>query len=309
MNAFIEQELKAAYMVEKMSNDEYHACHDVSSSQLKDILRSGAHFYSHNIAKEHERETKKHLDFGSLAHALFLEPQVFADEFVVVPADAPRRPTEVMLKAKNPSDDSLARIAFWQKFDAENGNKTEISQKQLDGANRIVNNLRSLSTFQFMKNEYGMAEASIFFADPVYGLQLRVRPDWHIPPCKNFPNGLIIDVKTSRDARPFKFSRDSGDYGYDLSAAMYREGFQQYYDTEDKPPFIFMVAENDAPYNVKQYNASELFLSVGDARYNKAKALLAESLLINEWDGYGRELEDLNLPSYMVKQALEHDFH
>lgn len=309
MNAFIEQELNAPSMIEQLSNDDYHARPEFSSSQLKDILRSGAHFYSHNIIKEHERETKKHLDFGSLAHALFLEPHVFADEFIVVPADAPKRPTEVMLKAKNPSADSLARIEFWENFDAQNGSKTEISQEQLDGANRIVNNLRSLSTFQFMKNEYGMAEASIFFADPIYGLQLRVRPDWHIPPCKNFPNGLIVDVKTSRDARHFGFSKQCGEYGYDLSAVMYREGFQQYYDTEDKPPFIFLVAENTAPFNVKQYKASDLLLSVGEAKYSKAKALLAESLLINEWDGYSKELEDINLPAYMTKQALEHDFN
>lgn len=309
MNAFIEQELNAPSMIEQLSNDDYHARPEFSSSQLKDILRSGAHFYSHNIAKEHERETKKHLDFGSLAHALFLEPEIFADEFVVVPADAPKRPTEVMLNAKNPSADSLARIAYWKNFEAEHGNKTEISQEQLDGANRIVTNLRTLSTYQFIAHEYGMAEASIFFADPIYGLQLRVRPDWHIPPCKNFPNGLIIDVKTTRDARHFGFSKQCADYGYDLSAAMYREGFQQYYDTEDKPPFIFLVAENDAPFNVKQYNAPELFLSVGETRYSKAKALLAESLLINEWDGYGTELEDLGLPSYMVKQALETDFY
>ncbi|WOE40672.1 hypothetical protein [Acinetobacter chinensis] len=54
---------------------------------------------------------------------------------------------------------------------------------------------------------------------------------------------------------------------------------------------------------------SDLALSVGDARYNKAKELLAESLLINEWDGYSQEMEELYLPSYMTKQALENDFN
>jgi hypothetical protein len=60
---------------------------------------------------------------------------------------------------------------------------------------------------------------------------------------------------------------------------------------------------------VKQYRASDLFLSVGDNQYNKAKELLAESLLINEWDGYSLEMEDLFLPQYMTKQALENDFN
>ena len=69
------------------------------------------------------------------------------------------------------------------------------------------------------------------------------------------------------------------------------------------------MAESAIPFNVKQYKASDLFLSVGEARYNKAKSLLAESLLTNEWDGYSLEMEEIFLPSYMTKQALENDFN
>ncbi|MBQ0118014.1 MAG: PD-(D/E)XK nuclease-like domain-containing protein, partial [Flavobacterium sp.] len=145
--------------------------------------------------------------------------------------------------------------------------------------------------------------------DPVFGLNLRVRPDWHIAPCKAFPSGLIIDLKTTDDARPMAFSRTCANFAYDLSASMYREGFQAAYQTEDKPPFIFLVAERNTPFNVKQYKASDLFLSVGDVRYGKSKEQLAESLLINEWDGYSKDLEDIYLPQYMTKQALDVDFH
>ena len=307
MNAFVE--LPTASLIEKMSNDEYHACPEFSSSQLKDILRSGAHFYSNNIIKENERESKKHLDFGTLAHTLFLEPDQFENEFAVIPADAPKPPTDVMRNAKNPSEDSIKRVQWWDQFAAEHGSKITITEDLLLGAKRIADNLRTLSSYGIMKNNFGMAEASIFFVDPVFDLQLRVRPDYHIAPCTAFPNGLLLDVKTTRDARAFKFSKDCGEYGYDLSASMYREGFQQYYNTQDKPDFIFLVAESAAPFNVKQYRASDLLLSVGDARYNKSKALLAESLLIDEWSGYSAELEDIYLPQYMTKQALENDFH
>ena len=308
MNAYIEL-TTPAQLIENMSNDEYHSRPEFSSSQLKDMLRSGAHFYSHNIIKEHERESKKHLDFGTLAHTLFLEPEQFHNEFAVIPADAPKPPTDVMRNAKNPSEDSIKRVQWWDDFAAKHGEKITISAEQLDGAQRIATNLRTLSSYKDMQNNYGMAEVSIFFTDPIFGLKLRVRPDYHLAPCKAFPNGLILDVKSTRDARPFKFSRDSGEYGYDLSSSMYREGFQQYYQTEEKPPFIFLVAENLAPFNVKQYRASDLLLSVGDARYYKSKEMLAESLLINEWDGYSKEMEDLFLPSYMTTQALENDFN
>nr|WP_276520268.1 PD-(D/E)XK nuclease-like domain-containing protein [Acinetobacter lwoffii] len=292
-----------------MSNDEYHARPEFSSSQLKDMLRSGAHFYSKNIIKEVERETKKHLDFGTLAHTLFLEPEQFHNEFAVIPADAPKPPTDVMRNAKNPSEDSMKRVQWWDKFAAEHGTKITITEDLLEGAQRIANNLCSLSSYKDMQNNYGMAEASIFFTDPTYGLKLRVRPDYHIAPCSAFPNGLILDLKTTTDARAHGFAKKCGDFCYDLSAAMYREGFQEYYSTAEKPDFIFLVAESALPFNVKQYKASDLFLSVGETRYNKSKARLAESLLIDEWDGYPTEMEEIFLPSYMTKQALENDFN
>lgn len=306
MNAYIE--LPTAQLIEKMSNEDYHARPEFSSSQLKDMLRSGAHFYSNHVLKEVERESKAAMDFGTLAHTLFLEPDQFEAEFAVLPEDAPKRPTETMLKAKNPSPDTLGKIAFWENFEAEHAGKIIVTAEQIQGAQRIVENLKQLSMYAEMQNNFGMAEASIFFTDPAFDLELRIRPDWHIAPCKAFPFGLILDLKTTTDARPNAFSKKCGDFGYDLSAAMYREGFQEYYRTEQKPPFIFLVAESSIPFNVKQYQASELFLSVGETRYNKAKELLAESLLINEWDGYSLELEEIFLPSYLTKQALENNF-
>jgi len=120
---------------------------------------------------------------------------------------------------------------------------------------------------------------------------------------------LILDLKTTTDARAHGFAKKCGDFCYDLSAAMYREGFQEYYRTAEKPDFIFLVAESALPFNVKQYKASDLFLSVGETRYNKSKARLAESLLIDKWDGYPTEMEEIYLPSYMTKQALENDFN
>ena len=292
MNSFIE--LPTTSLIESMSNDEYHASPEFSSSQLKDILRSRAHFHSNNILKENERESKKHFDFGTLAHTLFLEPEQFENEFVVGP------------KFDRRTKEGKAEAAAWE---AANQGKIIIDQEMLDGAHRIANNLRSLSSYQIMQNFKGMAEASIFFTDPVYALNLRVRPDYHIIPCDEFPNGLIMDVKTSTDARQFKFSKSCSDFGYDISVAMYREGFQQHYKTEEKPEFFFLVAESTAPFNVKQYRASSLFLSIGEQRYNKAKELLAESLLINEWEGYSTELEDISLPQYMLNQAINNEFN
>lgn len=292
MNAFVER--PTASLIEKMSNEEYHSRPEFSSSQLKDMNRSAAHFYVNSISKETKKEASAAMNFGTLVHTMFLEPEQFENEFVIAP------------KFNRRTTAGKEEAAAWEQA---NEGKMLVSKEDIDSATRMANNLRTLSIYKAMQDNYGMPEASFFFTDPVYDLQLRIRPDWHIAPCKAFPNGLIIDLKTTDDARPMAFSRTCANFAYDLSSSMYREGFQQYYQTEEKPPFIFLVAERNTPFNVKQYNASDLFLSVGETRYRRSKELLAESLLINEWDGYSTEMEDLYLPSYMTKQALENDFN
>ena len=225
---------------------------------------------------------------------MFLEPEQFENEFVIAP------------KFDRRTKAGKEEAAAWEQA---NEGKLLVSEEDVDNASRMSENLRSLSIYKAMQDNYGMPEASFFFTDPVFGLNLRVRPDWHIAPCKAFPNGLIIDLKTTDDARPMAFSRTCANFSYDLSTSMYREGFQAYYQTEDKPPFIFLVAERNTPFNVKQYKASDLFLSVGDVRYKKSKESLAESLLLDEWNGYSKGIEDIFLPQYMTKQALENDFN
>lgn len=292
MNAFVE--LPTASIIERMSNDEYHACPEFSSSQLKDMNRSAAHFYVNSITKEAKKEASTAMNFGTLVHTMFLEPEQFENEFVIAP------------KFDRRTKAGKEEAAAWEQ---ENEGKMLVSEEDVENANRMATNLRTLGIYKEMQNNYGMPEASFFFTDPIFGLNLRTRPDWHIAPCKAFPNGLIIDLKTTDDARPMAFSRTCANFSYDLSASMYREGFQAYYQTEDKPPFIFLVAERNTPFNVKQYKASDLFLSVGDVRYKKSKELLAESLLLDEWNGYSKEIEDIFLPQYMTKQALENDFN
>jgi exodeoxyribonuclease VIII len=134
MNAYFDPTLAPApialSIVEGMSNTQYHARPEYSSSQLKDMIRSAAHFYSHNIAKEHEKERKACMDFGTLAHTLFLEPEQFSDEFVIAPVFDRRT------KA------GKEEAAAWEQ---SNEGKTLVTEEQVQGAKRIVKNLQTLA--------------------------------------------------------------------------------------------------------------------------------------------------------------------
>lgn len=273
-------------IIQSMSNAEYHAHKAFSSSQLKALLRSPAHFYAETIAKEVKVEESTAMAMGTLVHTLLLEPELFDSEFVIG--------QKFDRRTKQGKEDA-------ETFEKLHQGKTVITQDDYDTAQAMVNNLLKLSISQEMQKHHGKTENSFFFTDPAFALSLRVRPDWHIAPCEAYPNGLIVDVKTTDDARPQAFSKNCAKYAYDLSCAMYREGFQLCYGTAEKPDFIFLVAERNAPFNVKQYKASEQFLSVGESRYHMVKSILAECLLLDEWQGYNADLTEIDMPNYLAK--------
>ena len=69
-----------------MSNQDYHAQTSVSSSQLKDVLRSPAHFYAKYLAEDREPTPETdNMRLGSAVHLLFLEPELYAENIAIPP--------------------------------------------------------------------------------------------------------------------------------------------------------------------------------------------------------------------------------
>lgn len=279
MNA--KTEIPASGMILGLSNADYHSMSSVSSSQLKTILRSPAHYRAAYLDGAPRKEPTASMVLGSLTHTLFLEPENFGSEYIIAP-ECDRRTKE-----------GKAVYAAFQ--DAAEG-LTIITAEQLQTAQAMANALCGHIIHEAMTG--GHAEASIFWTDEVTGLACRIRPDYHIPPCETWPTGLIIDVKTTDDARPDAFSRTCVTYGYDLSAAMYCDGFQQHYGTDEPPLFLLLVVERDSPHAVACYECSPEMLDKGNEKYRKAMQLLADSTASGEWPAYDEGIQLLNLPKW-----------
>jgi exodeoxyribonuclease VIII len=264
-----------------MSNADYHAQPSVSSSQLKTILRSPAHYRAAYLEDAPRKEPTASMVLGSLTHTLFLEPENFGSEYIIAP-DCDRR-----------TKDGKAVYAAFQ--DAAEG-LTIITADQLQTAQAMANAMCGHIIHEAMTG--GHAEASIFWTDEQTGLACRIRPDYHIAPCEMWPTGLIIDVKTTDDARPEAFARTCVNFGYDLSAAMYCDGFQQHYSTDEPPLFLLLVVERDAPHAVACYECSPEMLDKGHAKYRTATNMLAESTASGNWPGYDDGIQLLNLPKW-----------
>lgn len=281
MNA--KAEIPASGMILGLSNADYHSLPSVSSSQLKTILRSPAHYKAAYLSGAPRKEPTASMVLGSLTHTLFLEPENFGSEYIIAP-DCDRRTKE-------------GKAVYSAFQDAAEG-LAIITADQLQTAQAMAKALRGHAINEAMID--GHAEASIFYNAVIGGLGLacRIRPDYHIAPSETWPSGLIIDVKTTDDARAEAFARTCVNFGYDLSAAMYCDGFQQHYGTTEPPLFLLLVVERDAPFAVACYECSPEMLDKGNEKYRKALDLLTICKLSGEWPAYDEGIQLLNLPKW-----------
>lgn len=269
-----------------MSNEKYHSMPAVSSSQLKEVLRSPAHYFAKYVADDREpTEATADMQLGSAAHVLFLEPQLFDREVVVAP-ECDRR--------------TKVGKAAWEQFSELSQGKIIITADQLKSVQGMVLSLRAHPFNRIVMEGKGHREASIFYRDLESGLACRVRPDYHIAPCADWPNGLILDLKTTEDARPAAFSRKIANLGYHTSAAMYCDGFQAYYQTDTRPEFLWLVIERSRPYACAAYQATDETLFIGHAKKREALELIAHCQRMGQWPSYSPLVEPIALPAWAI---------
>lgn len=271
-----------------MSNADYHAHASISSSAVKVFNRSPLHYWQAYLNPNREpSESKAGMVLGSLVHTLFLEPEQYAAEYAILPTSIDKR--------------TKAGKAEFAEFEQANAGKCLISAEQYQTAQNMTASLESHPVTQLLDQHDGIVEASIFYADPTTGVECRVRPDWCLPPCDAFPNGLIIDLKSTDDARPAAFSRTCANFGYDVSAAMYVDGFQLHYCTAEPPDFLFLVVERDAPYAVACYQASYDMLNNGRTKLNRSLSEFAKCQISNIWPGYDSTIKAIEMPAWANK--------
>lgn len=70
---------------EGVSNDDYHSSNGVSSTQVKDARISLMYFNGRHVTKTIKKESTEALTFGSLVHAMVLEPEKLDEEFSIEP--------------------------------------------------------------------------------------------------------------------------------------------------------------------------------------------------------------------------------
>ena len=106
---------------------DYHSLTAISRSDLKLYDRSPAHYYAARLDPNRvEKEPTPALIAGRILHCAILEPKEFNSRFVVVPEDAPRKPSVTQRNAKSPSEGTIRSILYWDEFEQQHSDKTII---------------------------------------------------------------------------------------------------------------------------------------------------------------------------------------
>ena len=273
---------------------EYLAIAAMSASALKLLARSPWHYAN----RVEEAETPS-MFRGNLAHCAILEPKAMNDRYVVVPADAPKRPTAAQWAAKKPNESSIAAMAWWTKFGEENAGRVAVSTEDFELCKAQVEAVLRVPELAEPLRD-GSGEVSIFWIDKDTGLYCKARPDW-LPQKRD---GVItpIDLKTCVDESPEGFSRAAARMRYDLQAVHYTAGIEAVTGARvDK--FVFGAVTNKPPVLAVPYVLAD---DVRDRAQADRRELLQRLTWCREqqqWPAYGEGYQVLDFPAWMKRDG------
>lgn len=249
--------------------DAYHADRSaVSKSWLDRIDRSPAHL---KVYLDGYSSDTPALILGRLVHTAVLEPDLITADFVT-------KPTEINRRTKVGKEE----YAAWEK---ENAHKTIITADQLTLALAIRDSVASNKAAKALLQQ-GEPEQTVVWEHPDTGVRCKARADW-------LRENVIVDVKTTLDARPEAFARSIANYRYDVQTSHYEDGF-------DLDRFVFIAVEKDPPYAVAVYAADDLIRSRGEKARIRNLRTYAECQATDSWPGYDEVIKTIELPRWAV---------
>ncbi len=256
-----------------LSNPDYHALPSVSKSGL-DLIRKAPALYKWR--RENPQPPSAAMRWGTLVHKIVLEPDDFGSEFVVAPKVDKRT-------AQGKAD--------WAAFEIAAAGKDLVTEEEWEKLQAVS---RAVWAHPAAGKALGMlrdVEASIFWTDQATGVDCRCRPDGILS------NGLIVDIKTTKDARPDEFVKSVANYRYHVQAAFYSDGYQAAFGEPPKG-FAFIAIDSEAPHLVAVYVASEAMILRGRADYQTDLRTYARCVEDDRWPGLPDEPVVIDLPKW-----------
>lgn len=262
-----------------MSDAEYHARTELSSTGVRRLLDSPARF---RYWADNPQPPKAAFDVGHAAHAKILG----------VGAQIVEYPDEHLTPSGAVS--TKAATVAWEQEQRANG-LVPISRRDARNVDAMAEAVLAHPEARQILESITGREVSII-AD-VDGVPCRARFDLY-----NGTNGA--DLKTTRDASPGAFNRSVATYGYAVQESHYGD----VHEAETGSPlesFKFLVCESTRPHLVAVYELDWMWADLGKKKTAQARDLYRRCIETNTWPGYSTAT--LTPPTWAVYESEEEE--
>lgn len=276
-------------VVEGLPNAEYHRCPALSRSGVTQLLRSPLHFHA---TRQHDpripaRTPSPEMEYGSLVHAMALQPLVARQEY--------HRGPQCDSRAAKAWKTALAGIPVGQQLVMREDYRRALRQT------RVLR--RNTHLAQHLARPQSWPEVSCFWRDHVTGMWLMCRPDSMAVVGLPGDEGIeILDLKTCKDASPEGFASSCANFRYDLQAAMYSAGVEVATGVR-VVSFLIIASESSWPHATEAYQLEPDWVDAAadDARLGINNYAACASA--NVWPGYSDgSVQLLRAPRWRARQ-------
>lgn len=247
----------------------------LASKHALDLVRRSPAHYRDWIDGAQE-ESNDDLAFGKLVHVALLEPDRFAREFLVEPEWGSCRKNDADGTTTEQGRENKRRRDEWR---TEHATATLVTAADHAVCRKMAGAIRKHPTAAKLFESDHVAEVTVRWRDEETGLECKMRTDLYIPEL-----GVIVDLKSTRDASENGFIRDSSAFGYHRQDAFYREGMRAIGLPIEH--FVFVAAEKKGPCAVGTYNHCERDLRRGLDSIREDLNMLAEAIETDNWKAY-----------------------
>lgn len=270
------------------TRQEYDATQALNYSGSKELIgKSPAHYQAYLTA---QREETKALRMGRLTHAFVLEPEVVSSRFALLPSEAPKKPTKAQLEAKKPSEETIANIAWWNKFNADAEGKSVVDDEEwtvcVSVAQSMVATIKKLGLT--------IKATELMLLVEYCGCPIKVAIDAVAEDAEG--NEYLLDLKSTEDASPKAWLSSARSYRYPLQAHIYRTAYEIFFKRRIKG-VIFIAGEKSAPYLSAPYEFGPELMTYAIADFEQAVSTYKGCVALGEWPGYPSEVTTLDIPS------------
>lgn len=260
-----------------MSNEDYHAGPGISRSGLWTIETQSAAHYKYPAPVEETAQSKAIKTFGTAAHAAVLEPEIFEQKVIKGPADR---------RGNKWSDLEEACRINHQILLTEKDFENCLALRDTVHADPFLNGI--------ITGGPAMVEATGYFYDPITGELCRVRPDLYRKDIR-----VILDIKTTKNAKAEDFVRSVTNLGYHGQEAFYTDGWNLLGTPVDG--FVFMALEKKSPFAFSVFELPPPIVEEGRAIIRKALDTYHECMTKGVWPGYPSGVQELSFKRWAYR--------